>query len=174
VRPGYVRRVQVLAPGDRIERFRIDAVLVQRDDAVVYAATEDETSRSVAISVLGGAAGDDAMLRSRAERAERTAGLGRLSAVEPIVIGRLPDGTGFVVNERAASLPIVARSAAPIGAVFGTSGPGTSMDAGRAVLSLTSQRARRRAEGRLARLLVRAVIALAIGGAAWLAWLALR
>lgn len=163
--------VNVLAAGDRIERYRVDAVLSARDGAVVYAATEDETSRAVAIIVLDGEPSDASALRTRTERAEHAAGLARMQAVEPIATGRLPDGRAFVVNERSASLPIVARSPAPIGAVFGSASPGAApMDAGRAMLTFTSQRAKSRAVGRLARLAVRALVIGLVALGVALAW----
>jgi hypothetical protein len=166
--------VSVLGAGDRIERFRIDSVLSEQGGAAVYAGTEDETSRAVAITVIDGVGGDDASLRARAERAEQVAGLARIQSVEPITIGRLADGRAFVVNERLAALPIIPRSQAPIGAVFGSVGGDAPMDAGRAVLALTSQRAHRRVAGRVTRLARRVVGLAIVVGVIALAWVALR
>ncbi len=159
----------LLRPGDPLEGHVVEAVLSSQGGAVVYAAKESETGRTVAITVLS-AETDAPSVPTRVERAERAAGLARLTRVEPIATGKLDDGSTYVVNERETALPIITRSPAPIGAVFGamTAGSGP-MDPGRAMLSLTSERARRRAGVRLARLGLRAlalvVIALAI---AWL------
>lgn len=163
--------MSVLREGEWLDRYRIDAVLLEREGAVVYAATEDATLRAVAITVLEEPSPDEGVLRARAERAEQAAGLARMRSVEPIAIGRLADGSAFVVNERIASLPIIARSPAPIGAVFGSIQVGAGpMDPGRAMLALSSQRARRRAGGRLVRIGVRTLLVAALAvGVAWLA-----
>ncbi len=170
----YGPRVNVLSKGERLERYRIDVVLAERDGFVVYAATEDDTSRTVAITVLDEASDDAVVLRERTQRAEHIAGLARLQPAEPIATGRLADGTAFVVTERAAALPIIARSPAPAGA-FGLSSPpgGASMDAGHAMLALSSQRAQRRVTSRLLRLGGRALLALALVSAFALVWLVL-
>ena len=170
----YGPRVNVLSKGARLERYRIDAVLAERDGFVVYAAIEDETSRTVAITVLDEPSSDDVVLRERMQRAEHVAGLARLRPAEPIATGRLADGTAFVVTERAAALPVIARSPAPAGA-FGLSSPGgvASMDPGHAMLALSSQRAQRRVTSRLKTLGGRALLALALVSALALGWLVL-
>jgi hypothetical protein len=157
--------VKVLEPGSRLERYLIESVLAAREDAIVYTATEEASSRPVAITMLASAAGDDAALRASAERAERSAGISRMMAVEPIEIVRLEAGA-LVVNERDPSQPIIARSPAPMGLAFGA--PTGEMDPGRAALSLKSERARRRAGGRMVRLVVRGVLLIGLLFAAWM------
>jgi hypothetical protein len=167
--------VNVLSTGARLARYRIDAVLAHREGFVVYAATEDDHDRAVAITVLDEPSDAPEVLRDRAQRAEHVAGLARLRPAEPIATGRLPDGTAFVVTERAAALPIITRSPAPAGA-FGLAphAGGGAMDAGHAMLALTSQRAQRRASGRLKQLGRNALMAVALALALAIAWLLLR
>ena len=156
--------------GERVDRYRIDSVLSERGGEMVLAATEDETERAVAITVLEAPEAEPEALRTRAERAERAAGIARVRRVEPILVGRLEDGSAFVVNERDLALPLVVRSPAPIGMGFGSPGPSGEMSPDRAMLEMKSLRARRRAFSGLVRVGLRALIVLALALA--LAWLA--
>ena len=86
-----------LAPGDRLGRYRVDALLGKGGMGEVYRATDTELGRAVALKVIADKPDDDAIARFRREA--RTASALHHPNVATIFDVGMHEGSPYLVME---------------------------------------------------------------------------